>query len=502
MSSAGTGLRPVPAGVPPPAGLSDGNSTKRPVHLRPTPCLAVAPLLIAHAVLVGYAVTLRPPTVDEPAHVAAGLYTLVTGRTDLYPVNPPPVRTLAALPLHLTGSAWDFTDVDVRPGVRSEFDVGGLWKMRNARRLPRDLWVARWTLLPFSVLGGWVCWRWAGDLYGPAGGLTACGLWCFSPLVLENAAVVSMDVPGAAVGLLAGWRLSRFLWKPDAAGVLLAGLSLGGALLCKHTWVIAFGLWPLIWAAWRVLPVRGPTLRVGSRAAGPTTRDAEDRATGTARPPSFPQLAAILALALFVLNAGYGFVGTFTPLGDYRFVSRALTGAAEDRAHHGVGANRFAGTWAGRLPVPVPRDWLVGVDVQRVDFETPGSALVAGRRVSRPPPWAYVRALLHSEPWGTWAVLLLAAGTAAAAAWRRVRAGHLRPPCDLPTLVIAAGLFALVGSQAAGRFYPRYALPAWACLLVWSGRAAVPDAAWRRVCVIVGVAASAIACVLRFGAGS
>ncbi len=41
---------------------------------------------------------------------------------------------------------------------------------------------------------------------------------------------------------------------------------------------------------------------------------------------SILQLAAILALALYLLNLGYGFENSFQPLGKFQFISRTLGG--------------------------------------------------------------------------------------------------------------------------------------------------------------------------------
>ena len=446
-------------------------------------------LLAAHAGLLARGAWVRDPTVDEPAHVAAGLHALKTGRLDLYPVNPPLIKVLAALPLERLGTNWDFSGVDTRPGVRREWTVGERWEDLN-RRHPVPLLtqhrLARLTMIPWSVLGGWVCLRWARDLYGEAAGLLSCGLWCFSPLVLRNAAVVSMDVPGAATGLLAAWRLRHFLERPDARETLLAGLALGLALLCKHTWVVAFALWPAIALLWQASGGRQPP----------------ERTTVDAPPPPAPRrvvvwrTAAVLGVALFVLNLGYGFAGTFTPLGDYRFVSRALSGAERHRQFHQVGANRFAGTWLAGLPVPAPRDWLEGIDLQRVDFEDSHAAFVAGAWRKPPPWWGYFYALATGEPWGTWAAIAIAA----VAGVRRRRAGRGGPVRDLwPLLLPPAVLLAIMSWQAWGLFYPRYALPAWAFVLVAAGGAGA-DARGRRAAIpALCVAAAAVAAVRSVG---
>ena len=403
--------------------------------------------LTAHAGAVLYLASTREPTIDEPAHIAAGLYTVRTGRCDLYPVNPPLVKVLAAIPLVAVRSNWDISGLDTRPGVRTEWALGDRWIAANrGHSIPwrRQLFFARCVILPFSLLGGWVCLGWGTRFFGPSGGAASCGLWCGSPLVIENAAVVSMDVPAAASGLLAAWFLHRALERPGAWPAVAAGAALGFALNCKHTWVVAALLWPAVVAAWR--------LRHGARGwVRVVVRDA----------------AVPLLVALLALNAGYGFEGTGTRLGDYLFVSETLSGVPHEELFRGrgVGANRFEGTVVGSLPLPVPREWLRGIDLQRVDLETPTKAEFDGV-VTTPPPWAYLSALWSSEPYGTFAVLTLAAAGAVRSARREA--------LDAATLLLlpAVTLLGVVSSQVSGLYYPRYALPGWAFILVCGGGSA------------------------------
>lgn len=171
-----------------------------------------------------------------------------------------------------------------------------------------------------------------------------------------------------------------------------------------------------------------------------------------------------LLVSLLLLNAGYGFEGTGTRLGDYSFVSETLSGVPHDEPSRvrGFGANRFAGTILERLPLPVPREWLRGVDLQRVDLETPSMAEFGGV-VTNPPPWAYFSALWSGEPYGTFVVLALAAGGGVLSARREV--------LDAATLLgmPAAVLLGVVSTQVSGLYYPRYALPGWAFILVCGG---------------------------------
>ena len=133
-------------------------------------------------------------------------------------------------------------------------------------------------------------------------------LWCFSPLLLAWGATICPDAVAAALGLVAVYTFRRWLRKPNWTRAAIAGVCLGLLPLTKLTWIIAFGLWPVIWCLWTV-----PTYLTS----------ANNRCLP--RPP-VRQLATILFLGLYMLNMGYLFDGTFRPLGKYVFISQSLSG--------------------------------------------------------------------------------------------------------------------------------------------------------------------------------
>ena len=83
------------------------------------------------------------------------------------------------------------------------------------------------------------------------------------------------------------------------------------------------------------------------------------------------------------LNLGYLFEGSFQRLGDYQFVSQTFGGP--QTIEKGVG-NRFAGTWVATLPVPLPKNYLLGIDIQAQRFRKPRRKheVVFSRAVVRP----------------------------------------------------------------------------------------------------------------------
>ncbi|MCZ6914637.1 MAG: hypothetical protein O7C59_09375, partial [Rickettsia endosymbiont of Ixodes persulcatus] len=74
------------------------------------------------------------------------------------------------------------------------------------------------------------------------------------------------------------------------------------------------------------------------------------------------QLCLLFAVSLFVIDAGYGFVGVGKKLGEFTFISKILTGHDEQERS----GNRFVGSSLGELPVPVPEEYLQGRTAARI----------------------------------------------------------------------------------------------------------------------------------------
>jgi hypothetical protein len=428
----------------------------------------VGSLLLLHAALLAWAATRHSPTVDEPPHLAAGLAAWQLGRTDLYPVNPPLFRMLATLPVLAARPHTDWRSFYL--GARPEAAVATGFLTAN-----RDGWfwyfiVARWACIPLSLLAGYVCWRWAAELYGPRAGLLALALWCFCPNVLAHAQMITPDAGAAALGVTAAYAFWRWLKTPTLGGALLAGLALGLAELTKMTWLVLFLLWPLLWLVYGALRRQEPQRRWSVQVG---------------------QLALILLVGLGVLNLGYGCDGSCQPLGSFRFSSRALTGQDQDVSKLPAAAsrNRFAGGWLGGVPVPVPRSYLQGIDLQKLDFERQPLSYLRGEWRRGGWWYYYLYALAVKVPLGTWLLLLLAA------ALKLLGAG---PPIRLrdELVVLAPGvlLLAFVSSQTGFNHHLRYVLPAFPFAFVWIGQAAQARVrSWTVPAAVAGAAAWSVA---------
>jgi hypothetical protein len=75
--------------------------------------------------------------------------------------------------------------------------------------------MARWSLIPLLLLGGYCGWRLSREMYGDAAGFVFLTLWCFSPLLLAWGATICPDVVAAAMGIVAIYALRQWLHKPN-----------------------------------------------------------------------------------------------------------------------------------------------------------------------------------------------------------------------------------------------------------------------------------------------
>lgn len=397
-------------------------------------------LLTGQTLLIGWTAYVTSPVLDELAHLAAGLGHWEFGTFDLYRVNPPLVRMIAALPPMAAGVETDWMGGWADdPYSRPEFGLGRRLPVING---PRTFWLftlARWGCLPFAWLGGWVCFRWARELYGDAAGLTALALWCLCPNVLAWGATICPDLPAASTGVWAAYAFWHWLKTPNGRNLTLASIACGVALLTKSTWIILFALWPLAWCLWRPA----------------------DRRDNAKTPARLSGLAILLA-ALYIIYVGYGFAGALRPLGEFKFISHTLGGDYEP----GRTGNRFRGTWLAAVPSPLPADYLLGLDVQRYEFEQKKWSYLRGEQRLGGWWWYYLYALGVKTPLGTLALFALACLTAG---WRR---GSARRRDELIVLLPAIAVLVLVSSQTGFNRYLRYVLPALPGLFVWMSRVA------------------------------
>ena len=115
-----------------------------------------------------------------------------------------------------------------------------LWKQMTVEGRERALFAARLATIVITLLGGLMLWRTA-TRWGPDAGWIALVLWVFSPTVLANGCLATMDawVAVTVVGVI--YALVRALERPTATRAAVLGVAMAAAAATKIT---ALGVCP------------------------------------------------------------------------------------------------------------------------------------------------------------------------------------------------------------------------------------------------------------------
>lgn len=339
----------------------------------------VAGCLILQALLAVDCARQWTPTHDEYWHLPIGLRMWKSGRFDDDVINPPPVRLWAAIPLVLGGA--NPGDVDSRLDVG---DIGDAFWKANGNRARFWFLLGRLMIIPLASITGLAIAWWSRMWFGVRAGLISTLLWTCCPTALANSAIVTHDLPLAAVWTLTLLSLVRFAANPSYVRALVFGALLGLAPLIKLTGII---LGPLSVILWFVLRLRGPGHLDGVRSTVQRTP------AGPSRREIVMQWSAALAMSLFVIHAGYLFREALVPLGELKLASSQMKALQ----HIGIG-------W---LPVPAPRDFIAAVDRLAQDLERQHPVYLDGAWSDRPFAMYYAAALSYKLPLSTLALVLM-----------------------------------------------------------------------------------------------
>ena len=336
------------------------------------------------------------PNIDELGHLPAGVSHWRLGNFDYYRVNPPLVRVVAAIPAWLTQREFEWRLGSSEVGSRPEFVVGLASLRKNRLLLSSSYWGPRLCCVTFSLLGLLTFASWIGLSSGWRVSVIGCAIWCFCPSILAFAGTIGPDLGAVAMGMLLCSSSWNYLHWPTLEHSVLAGLAMGLALLTKLTWLTAVVTLPVTVAVCLIILAKHLPAR-------PFKRRIID-------------LLMFWFMALLTLNAGYLFEDSFKPLGEYEFCSKMLGG---DDCNAEVHGNRFRDTWLLHLPVPVPRNYLLGIDYLKYEVEEKKWSFLMGQWKCGSWPYYYIMTTLFKTPEPTLLAAIIGAGVLVVGIWRK-----------------------------------------------------------------------------------
>jgi hypothetical protein len=366
------------------------------------------------AIIIGQSITLwngceySSPTPDEAAHLLAGIEYWQTGKTSLYNVNPPLTKIWSTLPCVLrdrfviprpeTGGWRD-------PSARQEFELGMLFAEQQPE-FEELLKSSRRMCACYAVLGTLGVFYLASSLLSGNLGLIAAVLWAFLPLTLGHGALLSADIPAAAMGCWMVVAARGAFARPTLRAWSTTGVLIGLSILTKFTWLIVLPLWPLVvllheyYGSSNRSTVQNLCKKLSIR------------------------ILLVWFIAWAIICTGYRWQGVLTPLGDYKFVSALMRGDTD---------NRFNQGWLKTIPSVLPENMIRGLDQQWQDFDEPRLAYLNGE-------WKiggwwdyYLWALAYKLPIGL--LVLIAVGTFISCGNRALLVATLFPTIALMTLI-------------------------------------------------------------------
>lgn len=162
-------------------------------------------------------------TLEEPAHLAAGMQWLSTGRYDLDVGQPPVARIAAAVGPYLHG---------VRSLGGRNPTAEGLRLLGTGAQYRATLNLARLGELPFFLLLCGIAWAWGRRLTDERGGAVAVLLVASNPNVLGHAALATPAIALAATVSAALFAFACWLDHPGPVESVALGAGIGFALTC------------------------------------------------------------------------------------------------------------------------------------------------------------------------------------------------------------------------------------------------------------------------------
>lgn len=238
--------------------MGSNPSERRPTWLDgPRGLAAMAVILLAmFAMMVGSAWN-ESATYDEVSHIGAGFAYILHRHYRINAEAPPPLKALSAVFAQLAVHP-DFPAGTTAMRENNSSEQGRLFLYESGNDADRIVFWARVPLMMLALVLGAMLFIWTRRHFGGDAALMTLLLFAFSPTFLCHARLVNSDLGAAFAFFIGIVGFLRFLERPTAARVVLAGLALGAAELCKFSAALLVPLLGLLLCVWLLTLPAGP----------------------------------------------------------------------------------------------------------------------------------------------------------------------------------------------------------------------------------------------------
>jgi 4-amino-4-deoxy-L-arabinose transferase-like glycosyltransferase len=390
--------------------------------------LALVSLQVAQVVTV---IRHESLTFDEDNHMFAGYMMGHTGDYGLNPEHPPLVKLLAALPMY--GRDLWTPPLKGRDFKAEAYMDGRDWLARNdgdsqhmvfAMRLTAGLLTLGLSLVVFFAAREW---------FGDVAAVIALAVLSFDPNILAHSALVTTDMGVTLFFLASVWAFYRYVTRPSALRLVLAGVVAGLLLATKHSGILLAPMLVLL-IGWEVITApKGSRARQALRLAG--------------------AFAAIVVIGVVVLWAFYGFRYAARPAG------LALSTSLADYTAPLKPFDARAVLAIAHLHL-LPESYLIGlVDVKRMAQFYP--TFVFGKVYAHGQWWYFPAVILIKSTLGLLGLCVLALAT--------IGTGLLRKGRELFYLLAPGAFYLFVAMVSGMNIGVRHILPLYAMAAILAG---------------------------------
>jgi hypothetical protein len=226
--------------------------SNRPSATRTQTAIA-ALLLILMAVLAGGALSRESITIDEAAHLGAGVSYLQKLDLRMNEEHPPLAKVLAAIPLVVRGVRADYSDLSWEFSEKGLQAMLGEWSWGHSVAVRWNdpystMFWARMPMLLLTLALGFAIYIFGSKLGDAWGGLLCLAAYVSTPAFLAFGPLVLTDVAVALFSVLTIWAFAEMWRSPGRDTLLRFAFALSGALLSKFSsglllfGFLAFGL--------------------------------------------------------------------------------------------------------------------------------------------------------------------------------------------------------------------------------------------------------------------
>jgi len=192
-------------------------------------------------------------TMDELAHIPAGYSYLIKKDFRINPEHPPLIKDLAALPLLRLNLNFPPENHPAWQGINEQWWLGSEFLYHSGNDIEKILFWSRLPMILILVFLGLFLFLWTKQLRGNKAALLVLTIFSFSPTFLAHGRLVTTDV-AAALGVVMGtYFWIKFLKKPNAKNIILAGLIFGLVMLFKFSVILLVPFFAVITIVWAIL---------------------------------------------------------------------------------------------------------------------------------------------------------------------------------------------------------------------------------------------------------